>query len=344
MHGEAPPRWHDAAVDPMRRLRLGVTGLAAVIVLGSLGYLALGFAPLDAVYQTVTTVSTVGFREVQPLDAGGQAFTIGVILLGVGTAFYTLSGVVAAVVEGQVAESLGRRKMERRISRRSGHVIVCGYGRVGRTLVQHLAGAGREVVVIDVDPARLAGVPHEAVLGDAADDDVLRAAGVQRATALVAALSSDADNLVLTLSARALRPELFIVSRARTDGAEQKLRLAGADRVVNPQLIGGARMAAFVSSPHVAEFLDVVMHDGTLEFRLAEVPVPDGSGLAGRSLRASHIRDRTGALVLALRSADGAFTTNPSPDTAIRAGDLLIAIGTADQLRALGAAAAPGGG
>jgi len=329
-------------VDPMRRLRHGLAGLAAVIVAGTAGYVALGFAPLGALYQTVTTVSTVGFREVEPLDSVGQLFTIMVILTGVGTAFYTLSGVVGAVVEGQVAESLGRRRMQKRISRRAGHVIVCGYGRVGRTLVQHVAGAGGEVVVVDRDPARLVEVAHEAVLGDAGDDDVLRAAGVARARALVAALSSDADNLVLTLSARALHPGLFIVARARTEGAEQKLLLAGADRVVNPQRIGGARMAAFVSSPHVAEFLDVVMHDGTLEFRLSEVAVPVGSPLDGQTLRASHIRDRTGALVLALRSPDGAFTTNPPPDTMIHGGHVLIAIGTEEQLAVLTATARGG--
>jgi voltage-gated potassium channel len=164
---------------------------------------------------------------------------------------------------------------------------------------------------------------------------VLRAAGIERASALVAALIADADNLYVTLSARRLRPDLFIVARARMESAEAKLLQAGADRVVNPQSIGGARMAALVAQPHVAEFLDVVMHDGSLEFRLAEVDVLAGSPVVGRSLRDLHLRDATGSLVLAMRGTDGAFRTNPPPDEVMVAGDVLIAIGTDVQLKAL---------
>jgi voltage-gated potassium channel len=159
----------------------------------------------------------------------------------------------------------------------------------------------------------------------------------------VAALNTDADNLSVTLSGRTARPDLFIVGRARLESSEEKLKRAGADRVVNPQLIGGARMAAFALQPNVAEFLDVVMHDGSLEFRLEEVAVPAGSPLAGASLRTAHIRDRTGALVLALRDTSGAFRTNPAPETVIEPGDVLIAIGTTAQLASLvdAAGAAP---
>ena len=148
--------------------------------------------------------------------------------------------------------------------------------------------------------------------GDATSDEVLKEAGIDRARVLVTALNTDADNLFVTLTARSLRPDLFIVARARVESSEAKLAQAGADRVVNPQGIGGARMAAFVLQPHVAEFLDVVMHDGSLEFRLEEVPLPDGSPLAGKSLRDAHIRDSTGALILALRDADGRVHDQPA--------------------------------
>ena len=154
------------------------------------------------------------------------------------------------------------------------------------------------------------------------------------------ALNTDADNLFVTLTARGLRSDLFIVARARVESSEAKLAQAVADRIVDPQGIGGARLAAFVLQPHVAEFLDVVMHDGSLEFRLEEVPVPDGSPLAGRSLREAHIRDSTGALILALRDGGGEFTTNPPPETVLEAGQILIAIGTESQLKALADAAA----
>jgi voltage-gated potassium channel len=330
-------------VEAWRRLRIGLAALVGILVIGTAGYMAFGFSLLDAVYQTVTTVSTVGFREVNPLSSGAQVFTIVLILVGVGTALYTFSQLLEAVVEGQIQELLGRRRMERQIARMADHVIVCGFGRVGRNLAQYVTGAGQEVVVIETDPDRAdaAEAAGNVVRGDATTDEVLREAGIERARVLVSALNTDAANLFVTLTARSLRDDLFIVARARAESSEAKLAQAGADRVVNPQGIGGARMAAFVLHPHVAEFLDVVMHDGSLEFRLEEVPLPQGSPLAGRSLRDAHIRDSTGALILALRDAGGGFTTNPTPETVLEAGQILIAIGTEAQLKGLADAARP---
>ncbi len=327
-------------MDALRRARWGVAALAAVTAVGTLGYLVLGFSPLNALYQTVTTISTVGFGEVEPMSSRERLFTMALILGGVGTAAYILSGLVEAVVDGDLMELVGRRRMERRIAGWSGHVMICGYGRVGRSIAAMVGTAGPEVVVVDRDADRLAGLPVATLQGDATDEEVLRSAGIERARVLVAALTTDADNLFLTVTARAMRPDLFIVARVRQEASEGKLASAGADRVVNPQRIGGQRMAAFVLQPHVAEFLDVVMHDGSLEFRLEEVPVAPTSELGGRSLRDTHIRDRTGALVLAVRDGTGAFTTNPAPETVIRPGHVLIAIGTAAQLAALGDAAA----
>jgi voltage-gated potassium channel len=322
---------------------LGLAALAGVLVAGTVGYVVLGFTVLDAIYQTVTTVSTVGFREVQPLSTAGRIFTIVLILVGVATALYTFTLILEAVVEGQIQEVLGRKRMERQIGRMADHVIVCGFGRVGRNLAQYVLGAGQDIVVIENDPARAGAAEGSAhvVRGDATSDETLLEAGIDRARVLVTALNTDADNLFVTLTARSLRSDLFIVARARAESSEGKLVQAGADRVVNPQGIGGARMAAFVLQPHVAEFLDVVMHDGSLEFRLEEVPLPQGCPLAGRSLREAHIRDSTGALVLALRGSGGEFTTNPPPESVLEAGQILIAIGTEVQLQALAAAARP---
>ncbi|HZA86422.1 MAG TPA: NAD-binding protein, partial [Acidimicrobiales bacterium] len=303
--------------DPFRRVRLGVGALALVVVAGTIGYVLFGFPLLDALYQTVTTVTTVGFREVRSFDARLKAFTIALILVGVGTALYTFGVLLEALVEGQLRDMFGRRRMDREIAKMSGHVIVCGWGRVGHSIASFVQASGHDVVVVDRDPERYEQVPYPRVLGDVTDDATLLAAGIERARVLVGALNTDADNLYMTLSGRALRPDLFIIARARTDSSEAKLLRAGADRIVNPQRIGGQRMAAFALQPHVAEFLDVVMHDGSLEFRLEEVAVPDGSPLAGSSIRDAHIRDRTGALVLALRDGDGVFTTNPPPETVI---------------------------
>ena len=322
-------------IERRSRLPLALSLLLAVFVVGTVGYVALGFSVLDAAYQTVTTVATVGFREVRPLDDTGKVFTIGLILVGVGTALYTFSVVLETLIEGDLIELFGRRRMQRRIDAMNGHVIVCGWGRVGRAIVEQLTADGVELVIVDYDPARLEDLDLPWVLGDATEDRILERAGLPRARALVAALESDAGNLFVTVSARALRSDLFIVARARVEATEEKLRRAGADRVVNPQSIGGARIAAFLLQPHVTEFLDVVMHDRDLEFRLEEVLVPDGAPIAGRSIRDAHLRDRTGALVLAVRERDGSFTTNPSPDTVIREGQILIVIGTSSQLEAL---------
>jgi len=326
-------------VDAMRRARIGVGALALVVAGGTAGYLILGFSPMNALYQTVTTITTVGFAEIEPMSTRERLFTIALILVGVGTALFILSSLVEAVVDGELAKVLGRQRMERRIARWSGHVIICGYGRVGRSIASLVDGNGAEVVVVDRDAERLGGLHVATLQGDATDEEVLRQAGIDRARVLVAALTTDADNLFLTVTARALRPDLFIVARVRQEASEGKLASAGADRVVNPQRIGGQRMAAFVLQPHVAEFLDVVMHDGSLEFRLEEIPVAPTSDLGGRSLRDTHIRDRTGALILAVRDAQGTFTTNPSPETVIESGHVLIAIGTETQLKALAAAA-----
>jgi voltage-gated potassium channel len=167
------------------------------------------------------------------------------------------------------------------------------------------------------------------------DDETLRQAGIERAATLVAALDTDADNLYVTVAAKSMRPDLQIIARARNESSEPKLLRAGADRVVNPQQLGGDRMASFVTQPHVVDFVDVVMHDGTLEFRLEELTVAAGASLSGSTLRSAQLRDRTGALVLAIRRPEGGFVTNPSPEDVIEAGDVLISVGTANQLDAL---------
>ena len=322
--------------DPWRRVRVGIAGLAAVLVLGSVGYVVLGLSPLDAVYQTVTLLSTVGFREIgEPTDAF-KVYTIVLTLVGVGLVLYTLTVLFETLVEGRLTDLMWRRRMERDLANLEDHVIICGCGRLGRTVASYLHNSGKAVVVIDRDPDRLAGVPWAHVEGDATDDAVLAHAGLERAEALIAALDSDAGNLYVTLTARSASRGLFIIARARLESAEAKMRQAGADRVINPQFIGGSRIAAMTLQPHVTDFMDVVMHDGSLEFRLEEVEVPAGSPLAGQTLREAHLRDRTGAMVLAVRRPDGTFLTNPSPDTRLADGEVLITIGTQEQLASLG--------
>jgi voltage-gated potassium channel len=321
--------------DPFRSVRIGLGAFGFVLVAGIGGYLLFGFGLLDAVYQTVITVTTVGFNSPHRLDNGSKVFTIILILVGVGTALYTFSAVLEVLIDGHIRNLVRRRKMDRDIARMNGHVIVCGWGRVGREVARFLASADRSVVVVDRDPERLDVVPYATVQGDVTDDETLLQAGIDRAATLVAALDTDADNLYVTVASRSMRPDIQIIARARSESSEPKLVRAGADRVVNPQHLGGDRMASFVIQPHVVDFVDVVMHDGTLEFRLEELTVSPHSSLAGTTLRSAHLRDRTGALVLAIRRPGGDFITNPSPEDIIEAGNVLISVGTAVQLAAL---------
>ena len=309
--------------------------VVAVIVSGTVGYWLLGLRPLDALYQTVTTITTVGFREVGDFGPSEQWFTIVVILCGVGTVLYTFTLVVQLMVEGRLGEFVGRRRMDRQIANLRGHVVVCGWGRVGRAVAHDLSVGGRDVVVVDIARERVDAIKFPTVVADATLDETLRSAGIERAGALVAALSGDAENLFVTLSGRAINPTLFIVARARQEDSVSKLTQAGADRVVNPQELGAARMASFIVQPNVAEFVDVVMHERSMEFRMREVEISVDSSLAHHSLQSAKLRERANVLVLALRLTDGTFVANPDPGTVLEPEQVLIAVGTADDLERL---------
>jgi voltage-gated potassium channel len=320
-------------METVRRIRLALLALAAVIVLGTIGYTALGFTVMDALYQTVTTVTTVGFREVKPLSTAGKIFTMAVILIGVGTALYTFGVLLEALIEGHLRQFLKGRRMSAEIDRMSGHVIICGWGRVGRASAEYLSSAGHRIVVVDRDASRLAGIDHPYVLGDVTNDEVLDAAGIRRAHALLAALDTDADNVYVTLSSRAVRPDLVIIARSRNEASKSKLARAGADRVVNPQLIGGRRMATFALQPHVAEFLDVVLHDESLDYRIEQLEIHADSPLSGRTLSDAGIAERTGVVLLAVRpQGSHAFFANPRPTTTLDKGTIVIVVGTSSQL------------
>lgn len=322
--------------DGRRRIWIGLGLLAGLVAIGTSWYwLVEGFTFVDGLYQTVFTISTVGFGEIQPLGERGRIFTTALIITGVGVALYTLVAVIEEFVEGQL-DRFGRRRMDRRIGTMRDHTIVCGYGRVGREIIRLLADRG-EVVVVDCRPERVERAVqdgHAAVLGDATEDDVLVQAGIERARVLVVSLESDADAISCVLSARVLNPAARVVARANASSSERKLERAGVDHVVNPLEIGARRLATFAIQPAVADFLDVVMHGGQVEYRLEELVVPDGSPLHGVVLGEAHLRRASGALVLAAREPGGEFGAT-GPETALRSGLTLIALGTDEQFRAL---------
>jgi voltage-gated potassium channel len=308
-----------------------------IFIAGTIGYAAFGLSLIDAMYMTVTTITTVGYRELTgpEISNAEKAFTMAIIVTGVSTVLYTFTLSVQVIVEGQLREFVGRRRMDKKISEMRGHVIICGWGRVGKAAAGDIIQAGRSVVVIDMIANRLVDLPIPTIVGDATLDSTLRAAGIDHASALIAALEGDAENLFVTLSSKAINPDLFIVARARQEESVNKLSRAGADRVVNPQELGAARMASFVVQPNVAEFVDVVMHERSMDFRMQEVEIPEGSRLAGTSLRDANLRQLAGVLVLAMRRDDGAFNTNPDPDTIIRPHHVIIAVGTDEALQLL---------
>ena len=321
--------------DPWGRARLGLLVLLCILVIGTIGYLALGLGTLEALYYTVVTVSTVGFSEPPgQTDDAYRIFTILLILFGTGTVLYILGVLLEILIEGRLTDEFRRQRMQRQIEKLTGHVIVCGYGQVGRAIADALRIEGRTVVVVD-RVIRAVGDVELSVEGDATDDEVLIAAGVERANTVVVAMDHDTDNLFATLSARSIRDDLFIVARATAQSSESKLRRAGADRVVNPHEIGGTRMAAFVLQPHVAEFLGVVMQDNELSLRLEEFEVREDSPCRGVNLATCSFREETGSSVLAIRSAAGEFDTNPADSTVLEPGDVLLAFGTEEQLEAL---------
>jgi voltage-gated potassium channel len=329
-------RYGEDVSSTMNRLRIALGLVGAVAVAGVIGYRFTGMSWMEAVYMTVITVTTVGYREVGGHPSNGeQIFTIFIIIGGVSTVLYTFTLGVQTVVEGQLREFVGRRRMNRMIEGFRDHTIVCGFGRVGRTVVDDLVAHGETVVIVDENPARVNDVDQPVVIGDATLDSTLRSAGIEHARALIAALEGDAENLFVTLSARTLNPELFIVARARAGESISKLSHAGADRVVNPQDLGASRMASFVVQPNVAEFVDVVMHERSQEFRIREFELQPGCWLVGQRIGDARLRDRTEALVLAVRTNDGSFITSPGPDVSLAAGDILIVVGTQTGLTGL---------
>jgi voltage-gated potassium channel len=275
---------------------------------------------------------------VRPFDDTAKIFSVFLSVVGVSAGLFTLG----AVFEEQLEDTLdryGRRRMDRRIAKLSQHVVVCGYGRVGMHIVGLLSGRDIEIVVVDIDDrlvAEAASTGVAVVEGSATEDDVLKAAGIERAATLIVSVGDDAVGISTVLSARALNPDLKIIARANQTSSEAKLKRAGCDRVVNPLHQGAQRMAAFAQQPDVADFLDVVVHDEDVEYRLEELRVTDASWFAGRTLGDAHVRRETGALVLAVRQGDGSFVSNPRPDVLLEPGTTLIAIGTGEQLKALG--------
>ncbi len=315
----------------LRNAIRGIVILVLILFTGTFGYMVIeGWDLLDAFYMTVITVTTVGYGEIRTVSDVGRLFTVVIIFLGMGVMAYTLGMVAQTMVEFRLSTILGRKRFGRKLKTMKNHYIICGYGRLGAIIVSELRNQHIPLVVIDNDPAAreaLADSGITFIIDDATNEDILLEAGIEKAKGLVAVVLSDADNLFITMSARGLNRDLFILARADKEQTRKKLLRAGASRVVLPYLIGGLKMAHTIIKPAVTDFLELTMHDKNIELQLEELRVGEHSKLNGVTLVNSGIRKDMNVIILAVRKKNGEMSFNPSFSTLIEAGETLIALG-----------------
>ena len=327
---------HQRSVLP-RRLAIAATLLVAVVAVATAGYAALeGWSAFDSFYMTITTITTIGGGEPQRMDVPGKWWTIGVVIFGFGALTYTVLQLFGYVIEGQLGADVSSRRMRRRVGKMQDHFILCGFGRVGREIARDFTAERIPFVVIDINPdslQRAAAEGYTVMNGNAAEVATLKAAGIERARGLVTAVDDDADNIYVTLSARVLKPDLFIVARANADDADRKIRLAGANRVISPYTIGGRRMASLATRPTAVEFVDTVLSANNGQLLLEDFSIGPGSPWIGRPL-AALFPEGDQAIVLALKR-DAAMRFRPSAETLLQGGDELVAAGPPEAIRSL---------
>lgn len=329
------------------RLVLATTWLLAVVFVGAGGFHVIGngdWTFADCIYFTIITLSTVGYSHtLHGFETHDYArlWTVGLIVLGSGTLVYFVSTITAFIVEGDLGGALRRNRMKQALARLSGHIIVCGAGTTGIHVIEELIHSHVPFCTIDRHEPRLLELADRFgpekfayVVGDAADDDTLKSAGIERAQGVVAALSEDKDNLFVTITASALNPQARIVAKATEVASRAKMMRAGAKAVVSPTAIGGLRLASEAIRPTVVEFIDLMLRDPKKNLRIEEVAIPDASSLVGAALKDTNIRRESKVLVIAVRMADGRYEYNPQPEFVLASGSTLIVLAeTAEMAR-----------
>jgi voltage-gated potassium channel len=304
---------------------------------GTLGYMAVeGWTLWEAFYMTVISLTTVGYREVRPLSRQGEVFTAALLLLGVGTLFYTVTLFVARFVEAGLKDKWARRRQSRMLDQLDQHFIVCGYGRIGATIVEEFRHHKAPYVVIDRNGERVQEVLLQgglAVEADASSEEVLKRVRIDRARGLITAVSTDAENVYTVLSARLLRPDLLIIARAGSDDAFRKLKRAGADRVISPYQIGGLQMAQTALRPAVVDFVHLATSSDHLDLAMEQVRIHPDAALADQTIGGANLRQRFGVVVVGVLRAEGKMDFNPAPDTVMRPGDQLVVLGPPDRVK-----------
>lgn len=325
------------------RMTLALLFLGGLIFCGSAGFHYLeGWTWFDGFYMTITTMSTVGYAEIHPLSHAGKLFNSFLIMASVLGGGFTIATFTQALLEFEFGKLFGRTRMQREISKLTGHYIVCGAGRVGRTVARELRARGQKCLIIERDAARAKWAEGEnfpVVIGNASSEENLNLAQISRAEGLVTAVSSDAENLYIVLTARGLRADLRIIARASEDDATSKFLRAGASQVISPYSFVGHRIAQLLVSPNVLDFIDAAVGAERLDVEISEVQIQARSALSGKTIADSVIRQQAGVIVLGLKSPGGPMLFNPAPETAIQASDYLIVIGNDVQIKKLEALA-----
>ncbi len=320
-----------------RKLLFLVSLLVVLWAAGVTGYMVIeGWGFMDALYMTVITLTTVGFNEVHELSDTGRLFTIVLLATGLGLFSYTVGLLAEATIEGHFKGILTRKRMQKAIERLSNHFVICGYGRIGRSISNSIVERGIPVVVVENDPDIISELEDRNMLciqGDATHDETLLKAGVRNARGVVCVLHTDADNVYVTLTARSLNPGLLIVARADDGNAEKKMMQAGANKVISPYEIGARRMALAVLQPTVTQFLDLAVHSTSFDLCIEQLELSESSRLAGVSLKRAAIRQKTGCTVLAVQRADGDMIVSPDPNLVLAGGDTLVALGPTEGLK-----------
>ncbi|RLC28689.1 MAG: potassium channel protein [Deltaproteobacteria bacterium] len=319
-----------------RKLRISLTLLAAVIAFGTIGYYNVEDMSLfDAFYMTIITISTVGFSEVNPLSSYGRLITIIIISTGIAIGAYTIGMMLRIVIEGELRRSFGRKKMLKHISKLRNHYIICGFGRIGELICRELHSMEIDFVVIDKDPGIADRLDTEDFLYlplDATSEETLITAGIMDAKGIVTAVTHDADNVFIILTAKGLRPDIFVLSRSSDVKNEGKLIRAGASRVVSPYLIGGRRMAQMLIKPTVTDFIDIAMMNNNLDLLMEEAEIRRNSRLVGKNLVESNLRKDYGVIIVAIKKKVGGMIFNPMPAEKLEANDILVVLGKKEDL------------
>ncbi len=322
-----------------RPSRLGVVLVVLVLIIGTAGYVLIeGWSVSDALFMTVTSITTVGYREVHELSPAGRIFTMVLLLGGVGTVFYVLTLMVAGVVEGGLFVRWDQRRRARMIENLHDHFIVCGYGRMGRLIIEEFRRQDVPHVVVDRDPELAHRIIEEgglAVAADASTEEVLQRVGIHRARGLITAVSTDAENVYIVLSARLLRPDLYIIGRAETEDAVRKLKRAGADRVISPYQIGAQQIALTALRPAVVDFVQLATSTEHLDLTIEQVKISPAAPFAGKSIIDANLRQRFGVVIVGIQRTGGLMEFNPAPDAVMQAGDQLVVMGHSDGLKQL---------